>query len=263
MHHRLPDVGIGVSRQRPQPRLDRIQPLPDRGKAPAVQDPLQLQQLFSRDVGRLVPHRDTGGDIPEGDEILAQFLERLVGVGGLQVGVRVGQRRLLTERDLLQHGEHGFPLGEPLPPAAPELALRLILAEHEEPRHPSVGERQVVQVVEQAGTRQIGEPEDRERPQVMGSKHGLDPAGQGRVGQNGIEVRGDAGGVDAPAGGGDRVVQIREGLFVRERGQLRHHVAQQRERAVGLRLKVLEVGPPGGRSAGIGWRPLNQRISGP
>ena len=214
--------------------------------------------MLGGDGRRPVPHGHARGDVPERNQVLAQLLQRPIRVGGLHVGIRIDQRRFLTEDDLLQHGQHRLPLGEPLPPAAPELALRFVLPEDEEPGHPPVGERKVVEVVQQPGAREVREPEHGQGAEVEVSQRGFDAAGKRRIGQDCIQVRRNPRYRDAPVRRGNRAMQVGEGVLVRHRRQARHHVPQEHEGTVGPCLKVLEVRPPGDRPAGIGGGALHQ-----
>ena len=259
MDDRLPDVRVGMPGQGPQPCLDRVEALADRGEAPAMQDPLEFKLMLGCDRRRPVPDGHAGRDMAERNQVLAQLLQRPVRVGGFHVGVRIDERRFLAEGDLLQHGQYRLALGEPLPPAAPELTLRLVLPEDEEPGHPAVGEGQVVEVVQQPGPREVREPEHGKGAEVEVSQHGFDAASERRIGEDRIQVGRNPRDRDAPARRRDRAVQVGERLLVRHRRQARHHVGKEHEGAVGPRLEVLEVRPPGDRPAGIGGGALHQR----
>ena len=263
MDDRLPDVGVCMPRQGSQPCLDRIEALTDRRQTPAVQDPLEFELMLGRNRRRAVPDGHARRDVAERNQVLAQLLQRPIRVGGFHVGIRIDERRFLAEDDLLQHGQHRLALGEPLPPAAPELALRFVLPEDEEPGHPAVGEGKVVEVVQQPGAREVREPEHGQGAEVEFSQHGFDAAGERRVGQDRIQVGRNPRDRDAPAHRRNRAVQVGEGLLVRHRRQARHHVGKEHEGAVGPRLEVFEVRPPGDRPAGIGGSALHQRLGRP
>ena len=115
MHDRLAHIGVGVAGQAAEPGFDRVQGLADGDEAAPVDDALDGQQLVAGQLGIGIADDDRGGEEAEGDVVLAELLQRLVGIGGLVVGVGIDQRRLAIEHHLAQDHRHRLALGEPLP----------------------------------------------------------------------------------------------------------------------------------------------------
>jgi hypothetical protein len=68
MDQRLPDIGIGLARQRGKPGFDRIDGLADAGEAQAIDDPFSRADLVL-DAGAIrIGDGDGGGEIAEGHE---------------------------------------------------------------------------------------------------------------------------------------------------------------------------------------------------
>ena len=124
------------------------------------------------------------------DVILSELLQGLVGIGGLVVGVGIDQRRLAIEHDLAQDHRHRFALGKPLAPQARKLARRLRFTKGNPARAPAIGKSQIVQGIEHSRCGGIGKAQHGERAHVLIAELWLDTAEQGRVAQDGVEMRG-------------------------------------------------------------------------
>ena len=81
--------------------------------------PLMMRSMASSlspaSLGSASPTMTVVVRIAEGDVVLAELLQRLVGIGGLVVGIGIDQRRLAIEHHLAQDRRHRLALGEPLP----------------------------------------------------------------------------------------------------------------------------------------------------
>ncbi len=148
---RLADVGVSVSRQGPEPSLDRVDRLHHAGEVAALDGPLHQPQLGVGHGGVLVPDHDCRRDEGLADQIGPEVLERGVSVEGFVIRVGVQQRRRLVGHNLLQDRGNRLALGEPLPADFGDELGRIGLVETNGPGGPPVGEGQPVQLVEQAG----------------------------------------------------------------------------------------------------------------
>ena len=111
---RLAHVGVNVTRQAPEPRLDGIRALGNAGEVTALDDLLDEPKLLVGDARVFVPDRDRGGHVGLPDEIRAELLERCVGIHRLVVRVGIEQRRGLVGHHLLEDRDNRLALGEPL-----------------------------------------------------------------------------------------------------------------------------------------------------
>ena len=98
---RAADVGVDVPRQAPEPGVGRVEGLVLDGEAARLDDFLDPLALLRAAFEVLVPDRDGRRQVAEGDEVVAELLERRVGVGGLVGRGVVDERRLLLRGLLL------------------------------------------------------------------------------------------------------------------------------------------------------------------
>ena len=203
------------------------------GEVAALDDLLDQPQLLVGDARIVVPDRDGRGDIGLADDVGAELLKRGVGVHRLVVGVGVEKRRGLVGHHLLQDRRDRFALGEPLPPDLGEQLGRVGLVEHDRARRPAVWEGEPVELVEKAGRGRGREADDGQDAQMRVAEHRLEAAGQGLVGQHGVEMHRDFGHADALALGRDRGVQVGQRLGIIEPGALRHEAFDELEHAIG------------------------------
>jgi hypothetical protein len=71
---RLPDIGVDVTGQGAEPRLDRIHRLMDAGKIAALDDLLDKPELFVRRASVFIPDGHRRGDIGLTDLVRAKLL---------------------------------------------------------------------------------------------------------------------------------------------------------------------------------------------
>ena len=241
MHDGLAHVGVGVAGQRPEPGLHRVQGLAYGDEPAPVDDALDGQQLLAGLPGIAIGNDDGGGQVAEGHVVGAQLLQRLVGIGGLVVGIGVDQRRLAVEHHLAQDGGDRLALGEPLPAEPGEVPGRLGLVEGDPARGPAIGEPQVVEGIEQARRRYVGEAEDGQHAQVLIAELGLDAAQEGRIADDGVEMGGDVRHRNRVAPVADDTVQVGQRLRVAQNLRLRQDGGQHLEGAVGLDDEPFEL----------------------
>src|SRR5574337_1838453 len=72
----LTNIGVDVTRQRTQPRLDGVDPLAHAGEIAALNGLLDEAKTLVGDTRVLAPDRDGRGDIGLADEIGAELLQR-------------------------------------------------------------------------------------------------------------------------------------------------------------------------------------------
>ena len=188
VHDRLADIGIDMARQAAKPGLDRIHALADAGKSARVDRSLDRANLFFRCTCVFVGDGDGRRDIAEGDEIVAELLQRRIGVGRLVVGVGVEQRRLLVEHHFFQDRADRLALGEPLPAIAGEHVGRRNPVERNETGDPAICQAEPVEIVENAWDRHARESEHRHGSQKAAAKRGRKSAGERLVAQDRVEI---------------------------------------------------------------------------
>jgi hypothetical protein len=122
---RLTNIGVHVTRQRTQPRLDGVDALAHAGEIAALNGLLDQAQALIGDARVLTPDRDGRGDISLADEIGTEFLQCGVCVERLVGGVGIHQHRRLVGHHLLEDRHDALALGEPLAPeSSREASLR-------------------------------------------------------------------------------------------------------------------------------------------
>ncbi len=93
----LAHVGVGVPRNRRQPRIDRVQGFGDRHEAATLNSPLHGAQLFVGGRGIGIKYRHCGGDVTERHLVTAQFLQCCIGIRCLVRGIGIHQRAFLLK----------------------------------------------------------------------------------------------------------------------------------------------------------------------
>ena len=185
---RLPDVGVGLARQRRQPCLDRIYALADGRETQPLDDALELPDLLVDPASIAVGNRDGRRQIAERDVIAAEHLQGQVGVDHLVVGVAVEQLGRLIIHDLAHERDDRLALVEPLPAQLGQRLGCVALVERDEARDPAIGVILLVERVEDARPAHVREAEHGQRPQVRLAQPRLQPAGQRRVGKQRVQV---------------------------------------------------------------------------
>ena len=93
----------------------------------------------------------------------------------------------------------------------------------------------------------VGKAQDGQRAQMLVAEHRLEPAGQRRVGEHGVEIERRLGHGDLVAPGRDRAVEIGQRLGSSSAVDLGHEAGEQVEHAVGLgdegRQRLAPVAP--------------------
>ena len=164
---RLPDIGIGMTGQRAEPGIDRVDGLGHCREIAALNDLLGEPQLFVGDARIGIPDRDRGRDIGHARHVLPEFLQGHIGVGGLVGRIGVDQRGLLVGHHLLDDRSDRFALGEPLPADFGEQPCRFELVEEDRPRAPAIGKCQPVHFIQQAWRGRGREADDGEDTQML------------------------------------------------------------------------------------------------
>src|SRR3546814_22517 len=127
--------------------------------------------------------------------------------------------RLVVD-DLAEHRGHRLALVEPLAAELGERLGRLLLVERYEAGHPTIGKIFMIERVEDARTADIRETQDRQRPQMLVTKHRLKAARQRRVGEEAVEIHRSFGHRDGMAVRRDGAVEIGQRLAVTQRTHL-------------------------------------------
>ena len=229
---RLAHIRIEMAGQGAEPGLDRVDALADDREVAALDDLLGDPEVVVRDLWVRVHHRERRGDMGPAGDIRAELLQRLVGIDRLVGRVRIQKRRGLVGHDLLEDRADALALGEPLAADAGQQLCRVGLVEEDRPGRPAIGEGEPVEVVEDAGEGRRREADDRERPQVMRAQARLQPAGEGRVGQERVEMHRRLRDADALRDRRDAAVQIGERLGIREPDGFGEDALQQVEQPI-------------------------------
>ena len=139
-------------------------------EAATVDDALDREEFFVDGRRAGIGDDERGGQIAIGDIVRAQLFERTVGIARLAVGIGIDQRRLAIEHHLAQHRADRFAFGKPLPPEFGQLTRRLGLVEGDPARHPTVGETEIVEGIEQSWGGDIGEAGHRQQAQMQSAE---------------------------------------------------------------------------------------------
>jgi hypothetical protein len=107
------DVRVDVARQAAQPGVAAVQRLVPHREPARLDDLLDTLELAPRRRQFGVPHGHRRREVPERDEVLAQFLERRVCVRRLVGRRAVDERALLLRHLLLQHRHQPLALRPP------------------------------------------------------------------------------------------------------------------------------------------------------
>ena len=180
-------------------------------------------RTFSSTRARLrIGDSDRRGQIAEGDMVAAERLQSQIGVDHLVVGVAVEQLGGLVVDHLAKHRGDRLALVEPLPAQLGQRLRGFGLVERDEPRHPAIAEILVIEGVEDPGPAEVREAQDGEGAQMRFAEHRLEPAGEGRVGQQPVEIDRCLRHRHFMATLRDRAVKEGQSLFIVERPDLRH-----------------------------------------
>ncbi|KWT98633.1 hypothetical protein APY03_0275 [Variovorax sp. WDL1] len=236
----LTHVGVGVARNGRQPRIHGVERFRDGDEAASLNDTLHHAQLLVGHGRVGIEHRHRGGEVAEGNLIAAQLLQGCVGVGRLVAGVGIDQRAFLLEDRFAQERDDVLALGEPLAAQASQLPFRLGFVQAEKARAPAVGKAEAVEVIQNPRPGRGREAPHRHHAQVLVAQHGRQPADQGGIGQQRIEVERHFGHADAVASRRDGGVQVGQRLAVIEPGDFRHHAIEQVKDAIRLRDEGLQ-----------------------
>ena len=146
--HRTACVGIGLTGQRPEPCLHRVDALHLGHETEAVRNLLDLADRFIRRL--FIPIGDNNGERCKSGahRIGAQFLQRVVGVFGLVGGVIVHEQRFFTEERFAQQREETLAFRKPALADALHFAAGVLAIERNETAHPAIGERQAIERIE-------------------------------------------------------------------------------------------------------------------
>jgi hypothetical protein len=231
----LAHVGVGVARNRRQPRIHGVERFGDGDEAPALDDALHHAQLLVGHGGIGIEHGHRGGDVAEGDLIAAQLLQGRVRIGRLVAGVGIDQRAFLLEDRFAQQRDDVLALGEPLAAQAPQLPFRLGFVQAEKARAPAVGKAQAVEVVQNPRPGRGREAPHRHHAQVLVAQHGRQAADQRGIGQQRVDVERHFGHGHADSAASRWWRAGRSASGVIEPGDFRHHAIEQVEDAIRFR----------------------------
>ncbi len=133
---------------------------------PTMDDLLGELDLGVRCALVRVPRGDGRRYVGRADDIAPEFLQGLVRIERLVVGIAVEERRGFVGHDLFEYRSDRFALGEPLAPDTGEELGRVGLVETDRARRPTIFESLRVQLVEQARPSRSREADDRQRAEM-------------------------------------------------------------------------------------------------